>query len=174
MTDLYTEIQHMATKLIRKYKDVDYNLIIEKLKDILDKYGDISIEAWNKEMLPDGNIYSIFTNKILDLPEKIIKGNGTTELIFKNHIMMQIFKIPCTMKPTMFNLLSISFYCGLLLAIAKSSDFPIGIFKSFNALKINNLNNFVSTSVYTEALKTLPEDIRYTICDSLLHESRIY
>ena len=174
MTDLYTEIQLLANKLIRKYTDLDYNLIIEKLKDILDKYGDISIGAWNKEMLPNGGIYSIFTNKILDLPEKIIKGNGNTELIFKNHIMMQIFKIPCSMQPTMFNLLSISFYCGLLLAVSKTSDFPIGIFKAFNTLKINNLNNFVSEAVYKEALKTLPDDIRHTIYDSLLHESRIH
>ncbi len=173
MTDLYEEIQTLATKLARKYKDLDPDLILVNLYNILGEYGDISVGSWNTEILPGGDIYGIFYNKILELPEKIIKGNGTEELILKNHIMMQIFRIPCDVEPTLYHLLSLAVYCGILSQIAKPSDFPEGIIKTFHTLKVNSLNNFVAKDKYTDAITTLPASISSDTVKKLLCGTRL-
>jgi hypothetical protein len=170
-SDPYNEIYMMSAKLVKKYKDQSCSDLLDALCSILGEYGDVPVGPWNPDILPGGDLYGIFTNKILDLPEKIIKGNGETTIVFKNHIMMQVFRIPCLEPPTLYNLLSIALYCGLLTA-AKSSDFPEGIIKTFNILKVSGLVNFVSRTTFIEAINKIPTDVIRDISIRLLSHRR--
>ena len=158
MTDLFDEIQSLGTKLSQKHRDLDYLKILDELSDQLGAYGDTLVGPWNKELSQDGTLYFTFTRKVLELPEFIISGFGHKEAIDRNHFIIQIFRIPLQEEPTLFNLLRVSFYCGLLLHGLKSQDFPEGIVKAFKGLKVNELVNFVTRQNYQEAVEKIPTD----------------
>lgn len=103
----------------------------------------VTFSGWNEDLLYNGTMYHTpeelleknqawwFTKKVLVLPEKLTSGWGVDELLDKNHFMIQIFRIPLQEQPTLFNLLKIGIYTGLLLNTLKAQDFPEGIVKAF-------------------------------------------
>ena len=172
MTDLFEDIQTLATKFLRKNKDLDYIKLLDELRDIMGDSANISLNHWCKGFQTEEDMYCTFTRKVLPLPEKVISGFGDMEYIDKHHFIIEVFRTPLKEEATLFNLLKISFYCGLLLSNLKVNDLPEGIVKAYRDLKMHNLINFVSRKNYNEALEQLPKDLDKDIITQFAEISR--
>lgn len=157
---LYNSVLELITKLTRRNKKVNYDAIIDTIRESLGEYLDLQSEkTWSNEFeAPDGILYHTFTKKILVLPEKIISGHGTVELLDTNHCLMQIFRIPLHEKLTVFNLLRIAVYNGMLKNTIKVDDFPQGIVKAYRSLKIPELFNYIDSGEAEKLFAQIPED----------------
>lgn len=149
---LYDIVTTYGRRLRKRFSDEDYNemwdVIDSCLSDISHTIGseDISFTGWNKEVLPGGVIHAAFTEKVLDLPEKVITGRGDEELIEHNHYMIEIFRIPLKKKPTLKNLMRIGYNYGLLTAKIRQKDFPEGMIRTMKHLKAYQLANFIDNA----------------------------
>ena len=170
MCDLYELVQSLVQKFQKKYKTLDHEKLIAAMDGLLSKEGIMELElpSWHKDLAYGEDMYCTFTKKVLLLPEKIISGHGTTELITKNHFMIQIFRIPYREAPTLGNLLKIALYSGLLLGNLRVNDFPDGIVKAYKDLKMHNLINFVNRDDYTLLMNKLPDDISKKLNECLV------
>lgn len=170
MCDLYDLVQSLIQKFQKKYKTLDHERLISAMDTLLSKEGviDMELPSWHKDLSYGEDMYCTFTKKVLLLPEKIISGHGTTELITKNHFMIQIFRIPYRDPPTLGNLLKVALYSGLLMSNLRANDFPDGIVKAYKDLKMHNLINFVNREDYTLLMKQMPDDISKKLTDSLV------
>jgi len=168
MCDLYELVQTLTQKFQRKNKDLDSDRLIEGLEDVLSDEGDLPFPEWHPDLSHGKTMYVTFTKKVLPLPEKIVSGYGTEELIDKNHFMIQIFRIPYREPPTLFNLLRVAVYTGLLMQTLRANDFPDGIVKAYKDLKMHNLINFISREHYTALMEQMPDDMTQRVTDSLV------
>jgi hypothetical protein len=168
MCDLYDLVQVLTQKFQRKNKDLDYENMVAGLQECLGEEGLLEFPAWHRDLSHGEIMYCTFTKKILPLPEKIISGHGKEELLDKNHFMIQIFRIPYTEQPNLFNLLRVAVYTGLLMLTLRSNDFPDGIVKAYKDLKMHNLINFVSRDDYTALMEQMPDDMVRRVTDGLV------
>lgn len=168
MCDVYDLVQQLSQKFMRRYKSLDHLELIAGLKDILGAHGDLKFNRWNPELQQYGDMYMTFTRKVLAYPERVISGFGDEELLEKNHFLIQIFRIPLNDQPTLYNLLCIAIYTGLLLDNLKANDFPEGIVKAYKDLKMHNMINYVSRDDYNELLKGVPDNIEKLITDGFI------
>lgn len=168
MCDLFDLVLTLSQKFYRKNKDLDYEKLIDGLEQVLGEEGDIAFPNWHKDLHHGEIMYCTFTKKVLPLPEKIISGYGTVELLDKNHFMIQIFRIPYQEPPTLFNLLRIAVYTGLLAPTLRANDFPDGIVKAYKDLKMHNLINYISREDYTRLMEQMPDDMTKRVTEGLV------
>lgn len=172
MCDLFDVVQSLTQKFQRKYKDLNYDELVNGLHNALDEYADLEFPEWHKDLQHGEIMYHTFTKKVLPLPEKIISGYGTEELLDKNHFMIQIFRIPYQEQPTLFNLLRVAVYTGLLVLTLRANDFPDGIVKAYKDLKMHNLINFISRDNYTKLMEKMPDDMSKRVTDGLVDAAK--
>lgn len=172
MCDLYDLVQTLTQKFQRKNKDLDYEKLIGGLEDVLGEEGNLEFPDWHEDLSHGKVMYHTFTKKVLPLPEKIINGYGTEELLDKNHFMIQIFRIPYRDPPTLLNLLKIAVYTGLLMITLRVNDFPDGIVKAYKDLKMNNLINFINRDDYTRLMEQMPDDMTKRVREGLVEVIR--
>jgi len=172
MCDLFDLVQTLTQKFQRKNKDLDYEKLIGNMGEILGDEGDFTFPCWHKDLHQGEIMYCTFTKKVLPLPEKIISGYGVEELIHKNHFMIQIFRIPYEEPATLFNLLRIAVYTGLLMQTLRVNDFPDGIVKAYKDLKMHNLINYISREDYTSLMERMPDNIGKRLSDGLVESTR--
>jgi len=167
MCDLYTDVHDLTQKFVKKNKQIDYNLLIINLQLILDDLALLQFPTWHKDLAYGELMYSTFTKKVLLLPEKVISGFGTEELLHNNHFIIQNFRIPYKETPNLFNLLKIAIYTALLSSI-KVKELPDGIVKAYKDLKMHNLINYISRQHYTQLMEKMPHDISKRITSGLV------
>jgi hypothetical protein len=170
MCDLYDLVQTLVQKFQKKYKNLDHEKLITAMDALLtrENVSELELPAWHKDLGYGEDMYCTFTKKVLLLPEKIISGHGTIELITKNHFMIQIFRIPFRESPTLGNLLKVALYSGLLIGNLRVNDFPDGIVKAYKDLKMHNLINFVNREDYTTLMKKMPDDMTKKLNECLI------
>lgn len=141
---LYDTIFVFSKRFRRRYPDDNFNEAWDAVCGTLAD-GDIPFSSWGKEVSKGGMSYSLFAEKVMNLPEKVISGYGIEELIEQNHFIIEIFRIPMHMPPTLKNLMRIAYYSGLLSAKLRQRDFPEGLVKRLRDLKALDMINFVNS-----------------------------
>lgn len=172
MCDLFDVVQSLTQKFQRRYKELNYEELVHGLHESLDEYADFEFPEWHNDLQHGGIMYHTFTKKVLPLPEKIISGYGTEELLDKNHFMIQIFRIPYQEPSTLFNLLRVAVYTGLLNLTLRANDFPDGIVKAYKDLKMHNLINFISRDNYTKLMEQMPDDMSKRVTDGMVDAAK--
>lgn|SRR3989338_5085539 len=172
MNDLYTLIYATGKKYGKistqqQTNSVLFNKILNILGSTITSY---EFSRWNSDVLPDGVLYSIFTETIMDLPEKVINGKGETEILTENHYLIEQFRIPLKNKPTFINVLKIAWTAGLLHPHLKIKDYPEGIVKNYRDLHVHHLINYLSDDEIKQA-NTLITD---TVINSVKKEITTY
>lgn len=167
MCDLFDLVQSLTQKFQRMDKDLDYERLVHGLCVVLGDLGDLEFPNWHKDLGQGEIMYHTFTKKVLVLPEKVITGYGTEELLDKNHFMIQIFRIPYMEAPTLLNLLRIAVYTGLLVNTLRVSDFPEGIVKAYKDLRMHNLINFIDREDYNKLMEQMPDDMTKRVTEGL-------
>jgi len=171
--DLYELVQLLTQKLRRKHgARLNYEGIINVLSDVLQGHGLLQFSDWHPDVKNGGLYYHTFTKKVLALPERVISGSGDEQILDQNHFIIQIFRIPLKESPTLLNLLKIAVYTGILTQTMKAQDYPEGIVKAFNSLKMHQFINYVSREEYNTLLSRVPKDIGEVIKSSMVDVSK--
>jgi hypothetical protein len=150
IVDLYNDVQKFGIKHQKKYgqspvKLTELDEIL--LKTVNDVTGEL-VGEWNPDILEGGDLYRTITDKVLDLPETMCSGRGNTTLIYKNHLMIEIFRIPTTCEPSLGQLLRIALYTGLLNSSLRKEEFPDGIVHTYKSLDLSAIVNFMRKESY--------------------------
>lgn len=157
--DLYNDVQKFGFKHQKKHgqNNVKLNDLDELLRTTIKE--DLAGE-WNSEILEGGDLYKTITDKVLDLPETMCSGRGNESVIYKNHLIIEIFRIPTVQSPTLYQLLKIALYTGLLSVSLRQEDFPDGIVRIYKTLELSAISNFMKKEAYAAwDLKTLPTEL---------------
>ncbi len=155
LEQLYEVVFHITKKFRKKFPEGDETGLREIIED---KLPDISATKWKRDVLAGGILYLNFSEKVLNLPEKTISGNGDIKLINRNHYMIQIFRIPLKYEPTLLNIILIAFFSGQLYARLVQSEFPEGLVKTFKNLRVQSLLNFIEEEEWKELSKSIPQE----------------
>jgi hypothetical protein len=124
--------------------------------------ADVELEKW-----ANGYAVGTLVHSVLSLPEYVTNGYGHQEVKMKNHCLIEIFRTPETERPTVYNILKIAFYAGLVRSNLKVRDFPDGIVKLFLDFKVYTPFNFMEksdpsksskSSEPAEPLTSIPDD----------------
>lgn len=174
MDALYALIFQTARKIEKRFPS-DKTSNNTSIRDTYMKLFEKTIEQvdtpvflWNAELLEGGLLYVTFTDKVLDLPEKIITGKGIEKLIQKNHYLIEVFRIPITCEPTLINVMKIAFYNGLLMAQLRATDFPDGLISAYKKFQMEKLFNYVDTKDWNGGAIT--EELVSTLRKAMLDE----
>ena len=138
MEAAYIKIQKLAAYHLTKNPDFDFQTFFENIKQLNDKDNTVCFE-WQKGYNIGG-----LKDKILSLAEYSINGYGEKTLHRRHHFMISIFRTAESEPPTVFNLLKIGFYTGLVKTGIKVSDYPEGVVKLFRDFKLDQISNYIS------------------------------
>lgn len=163
MNELYNDIQKFGVKFQKKHSSVK----LKEIDDILLSLNSNLMGAWNPEVLEGGDLYCTITDKVLDLPEVMRSGRGNESVIYKNHLMIEIFRIPLEQDPTLEQLLRIALYSGLLNASLRQEDFPDGIVRTYKALDLSTISNFMKKDAYATWDPVVINTITTTLTEQL-------
>jgi hypothetical protein len=156
--DLYNDIQKFGVKHQKKHGQNPTKL--KELDAILLDATSEFVGEWHPEVLEGGDLYRTITDKVLDLPETMCSGRGNETVIYKNHLIIETFRIPLTYEPTLGQLLRIGMYTGLLNSSLRQEDFPDGIVRTYKTLDLSSISNFMKKDIYSSwDLGTLPTTI---------------
>ena len=155
LQEVYNQLQSLAQFRLNKDSSFNYTAALERLYNILDDHGlaDVELPAWATGY----NIGNI-VHTVRSLPEYVIDGYGHQEKKDKNHFLIEIFRTAETERPTVFNILKIGFYAGLVRSNLKPRDFPEGIVKLFQDFTLYQLNNYIDKATQQGA-PPFPDDI---------------
>lgn len=149
--NFFTAVQKMTGKLYKIHReDFKYKEIITSIEESFD--SNEKIAEWPTGLQPGGDMYATFSAKIFILPEYIIDGFKNQHLLTKNHIMMQLFRIPLGEPCTISSLLKIAVFTGVIAAFLKAEDFPEGIVRAFKGLHMHSHVQYIDTEVLNVAL----------------------
>ena len=137
MEAAYGSIQKLAAYHISKNPDFDFQAFLEKLRNQID--NDTVCFEWS-----DGHNIGGLKDKIMPLVEYNINGYGEKSVHRRNHFMISIFRIAESEPATVFNLLKIGVYTGLVKTGMKVSDYPEGVVKLFRDFKLDQISNYIS------------------------------
>jgi hypothetical protein len=137
MEAAYGSIQKLAAYHISKNPDFDFQAFLEKLRNQID--NDTVCFEWS-----DGHNIGGLKDKIMPLVEYNINGYGEKTVHRRNHFMISIFRIAESEPATVFNLLKIGVYTGLVKTGMKVSDYPEGVVKLFRDFKLDQISNYIS------------------------------
>ena len=142
METAYCSIQKLAAYHISKNPDFDFQTVLEKLRDQID--DETVCFEWH-----DGYTIGGLKDKIMPLVEYTINGYGEKTIHRRNHFMISIFRTAESEPATVFNLLKIGFYTGLVKTGIKVSDYPEGVVKLFRDFKLDQISNYISKTDLT-------------------------
>lgn len=152
-------IQDTVTKLCKTHKlnstDLNHETVIESLVDGLGTDSELTVGEWRRDFQPPrGTMYTTFTKKILSLPETLIDGFGRESIIFQNHYMIEVFRIPLRRPCTLANVLTLACYTALISFDLRKDDFPDGIVRAFKNLEMTSLVSYLEDiDKYTEIVE---------------------
>ena len=158
MTDnFFTTVQKMTGKLYKIHReDFKYNEVITSIEECFD--SKTKIAEWPAGLQLGGDMYATFSAKIFILPEYIIDGFKNQRILTKNHIMMELFRIPLNEECTMSSLLKIAVFTGVITAFLKADDFPEGIVRAFKGLHMHSYVQYIDTEVLNKALDSITKE----------------
>jgi len=131
MESLYDRVQKSAISSDNELE------ALERLREKLGEHADFPVGQWV-------TLYDVggIVDRVMALPEYTIDGYGVRKCT-RNHFLMEMFRTPRVNPPTLYNVLKIAFYGGLVRANLKASDYPDGIVKLFKDFKLHALVNYI-------------------------------
>lgn len=137
------DVHRMAQSAGRKLSARGYEMVRDAL-DIIDsmEVSDEIVGEWTPDLREGGDIQCMLRHKVMSLSEYTINGYGEHTMVLHNHLLMQVLRIPCE-DCTLRQLIKISLYTGLLTASCKATNFPDGVWRTFQNLKLGVPSTYV-------------------------------
>lgn len=157
--ELFDHVQQLASHVIKKSPDIDYQTIIENIT-LITADENIRFSCWAERVMPNGLLYENITRKVLPLVEKTVNGYGEERCLHRNHFMIEIFRTPTQQSsPDLCALLKIAVYLGFIRHNLRDSEFPEGVVRLFRDFKAWALINFIEEGRAVKVSEELVEEI---------------